>query len=81
MTVMYRAGLRLAETLALKPPDVDLDAGNIRLLRGKGHKARTVGLDEGAAAIVARWLDTRRTLSLRNGPLFCTLDSRPLQPR
>lgn len=80
IVVLYRGGLRLAEALALKPADVDLAAGTIRVLRGKGAKARTVGIDEGAAAIVARWIDKRRGLGLRSG-LFCTLAGDPLEPR
>jgi site-specific recombinase XerD len=81
MTVLYRAGLRLAEALALKPSDVDTDRGTVRVLRGKGKRARTVGLDAGASAIVARWIDKRKALGLSNGPLFCTLDGRELDQR
>ena len=47
ITVMYRTGLRIGEALALKPSDVDLDNGTLRVLHGKGDKARTVGLDAG----------------------------------
>jgi site-specific recombinase XerD len=82
MVALYRAGLRLAEALALKPSDVDLDVGEIRILRGKGAKARTVGLDDGAAAVIARWLDVRRQRGLaRCRWLFCTLDGHELDPR
>jgi site-specific recombinase XerD len=78
---LYGAGLRLAEALALKPADVDLDAGQIRVLHGKGDVARTAGIDAGALVHVARWADYRRTLGFRNGPLLCTLDGKPLSPR
>jgi site-specific recombinase XerD len=74
VTVMYRAGLRIAEALALKASDIDLTTGTVRILRGKGCKARTVALDPGALAVVQLWTDTRRAAGLRTGPLFCTLD-------
>ena len=57
ITVMYRGGLRLGEALQLKPKDLDAQKGTIRVLHGKGDKARLVGLDEGGWAIVQRWLD------------------------
>lgn len=71
ITVMYRGGLRLDETLALKPADVDPAAGTIRVLHGKGDKARVIGLDDGALAIIQRWMDKRGELGLRNGRCTC----------
>ena len=49
----------------------------MRVLHGKGDKARTVGLDSEAAAILGQWAERRRSLGLR-GPLFCTLKGEPL---
>jgi integrase/recombinase XerD len=77
IVVMARAGLRLAEALALKPADVDPQAGSIRILRGKGRKARTVGMPPDAMAVVQRWVDLYRQLGLR-GQLFATAAGRPL---
>lgn len=76
--VMYRGGLRVSEALALRPADIDPARGTVRVLHGKRDKARVVGLDDGAMAVVQRWMDKRGTLGFRNGPLFCTLDGRPL---
>jgi site-specific recombinase XerD len=77
--VMYRGGLRLGEALALHPKDVDAAAGTIRVLHGKGDRARVVGVDDGAMAVVERWLDRRQGLGLnRRQPLFCTLRGEPL---
>jgi integrase len=59
ITLMYRAGLRVSEALALQPKDVDLANGTIRVLHGKGDRYRAVGLDPGAAAVVAAWLAER----------------------
>lgn len=81
IAVMYGAGLRLSEALALRSADVDLDAGSIRVLHGKGDKARTVGIDDGALVHLARWMDTRRTLGMKGRVLLCTLDGGPLSPR
>jgi site-specific recombinase XerD len=78
VTVLYRCGLRIAEALALKTSDIDQDGATLRVLRGKGHKARTVGIDAGALASVQRWIDARKAEGIRNGPLFCTLRGDPL---
>jgi site-specific recombinase XerD len=81
ITVMYRAGLRLSEALALKPKDVDPEAGTITILHGKGDRRRVVGLDPGSMAIVLRWIDQRPSLGLpARSPVFCTLKGRPLHP-
>jgi site-specific recombinase XerD len=79
ITVMYRAGLRLDEALALKPSDIDMQQGSIRVLHGKGDKSRTVSLDDGGTAIVQQWMTRRSSLGFRNGLLFCTLDGKPVQ--
>jgi integrase/recombinase XerD len=79
ITVMYRAGLRLDEALALKPADIDVQQGSIRVLHGKGDKSRTVSLDDGGTAIVQQWMTRRSALGFRNGLLFCTLDGKPVQ--
>jgi site-specific recombinase XerD len=81
LAVMYGAGLRLAEVLALRPADVNVDNGSIRVLHGKGDKARTVGIDDGALIHLVRWIDARKALGIRTRSLFCTLDGDPLQPR
>jgi site-specific recombinase XerD len=81
ITTMYRAGLRLSEALALKPKDIDPDAGTITVLRGKGGRRRVVGIDPGSMAIVLRWVDKRRQYGLTGrSTLFCTLQGRPLHP-
>ena len=75
----YRAGLRLSEALALYPKDVETDKGVIRVLHGKGDKARTVGLPPDACVALDRWLDKRKKLKFNNKvPLFCTLEGKPM---
>ena len=46
------------------PSDLDLDTGELRVRKGKGGKFRTVVLDEGALAMMQRWLDKRAGLRL-----------------
>lgn len=70
---LYRAGLRIGEALALKPKDLDADAGTIRVLHGKGDKSRLVSMDATAFDVVGRWLAIRK-----GGPVFCTLQGKPL---
>jgi len=79
ITLLYRGGLRVSEALALQPKDVDRESGTVRVLHGKGNRARTTGLDPEAFALIERWLDKRaeRGLSGRR-PLFCTLDCKRL---
>ncbi len=94
ITLMYRAGLRVSEALALQPKDVDLENGIVRVLHGKGDRYRAVGLDPGAAAVVAAWLAERgraqRVAARANGvgdrqrdplsaaPLLCTAYGTPV---
>jgi len=79
LSVMYGTGLRVSEALALYPKDVDADAHSIRVLHGKGNKARTVGIDDGTLAKLQRWIDHRKDLKI-NGrhTLFCTLAGKVL---
>ncbi len=80
IAVLYRAGLRVSEALALKPQDVDASAGTIRVLRGKGGKARTVGVDDTALRFLERWLVHRAERSVSGAALFCSLSGDPLEP-
>src|ERR1017187_3129456 len=64
LTVLYRTGLRISELLALRLKDVDLEAGTLTVLHGKGDRRRVVGLDAGAAAILSLWLERRTALGL-----------------
>jgi site-specific recombinase XerD len=77
IVVLWRCGLRVSEALALHPKDVELDAGTVTVLHGKGDRRRVVGIDAQAAAVVAVWLRARATYELgRRAPLFCTIDAR-----
>jgi site-specific recombinase XerC len=74
ITVMYRSGLRVSEALNLAPKDVDVRAGSIAVLHGKGDRRRTVGIDPGAIPVIEHWVAVRRErLTPPPGvPLFCS---------
>ena len=79
IVALYRGGLRIAEAMALRPKDLDAQAGTVRILEGKGRKARTVGLDPGAFAQIELWLRVRAGRGINgHAAVFCTLEGRPL---
>jgi len=69
--VLWRAGLRISEALALTESDLDGDRGAVLIRRGKGGKRREVGMDRWAWEQLAPWLTLRSTLPV--GALFCVL--------
>ena len=71
--ILWRGQLRLSEALALKVADFD-PACTLRVLKGKGKKARVAVIDQQAADVLNAWLECRKKLDL-NGhkPIFCTL--------
>jgi len=79
LAVLFRSGLRIFEALALFPKDLDLAGGSLRVLHGKGDKARTAPLPSDAAEAVDRWLDCRKPRAHRPSPApgEKTLLSRP----
>lgn len=80
IAVLYRSGLRVSEALALERRDLNPAAGTITVRHGKGDRARAVGMDPAAFALIERWLDVRRQCGLsRLSVVFCTLDGRPVQ--
>ena len=78
IVVLWRAGLRISEALALAESDLDRDRGAIHVRRGKGGKRREVGLDRWAWEQIDPWLRLR--VSLRVGALFCVVNG-PTQGR
>jgi len=80
IAILYRCGLRIGEARALMPKDLDEKAGTVRVLRGKGDKARTVGLDSDGFAYVSRWLERRQKAGINGrAPLICTLQGKPVK--
>ncbi|MBY0310435.1 MAG: tyrosine-type recombinase/integrase [Phycisphaerales bacterium] len=70
---LYRTGLRIAEALSVYPKDIDAHRSAVRVLRGKGGRARTVGIDSGGVAMLQPWIERRQQIQLGDRhPLFCT---------
>jgi site-specific recombinase XerD len=55
LTVCYAAGLRVSESIALKPTDIDSKRMTIRVDQGKGAKDRYVMLSEQLLLILRDW--------------------------
>ena len=70
--VLWRAGLRISEALALTESDLEVSRGSVLVRRGKGGRRREVGMDEWAWDQLRRWLEAR--VSLPVGPLFCVIN-------
>src|SRR4051812_5266168 len=59
IVVLWRAGLRIHEALALNESDLDHRRGALLVRRGKGGRRREVGMDEWAWEQLQPWLDVR----------------------
>jgi len=70
--LLYGAGLRVGEVVALDVRDVDLLAREVRVM-GKGSKERVVPLPEAARAALGAWLESRRRPGYQAEPLFVSL--------
>jgi integrase len=71
IVVMWRAGLRISEALALTESDLDRVRGAVAVRHGKGGRRREVGMDRWAWEHLDPWLELR--ISLPVGALFCVL--------
>jgi len=65
LALLAYAGLRSQETCDIQLRDLDLDAGNVIVRKGKGRKARRVPLHSDAVALLRRYL---RELRCPDGP-------------
>jgi integrase len=72
IVVLWRAGLRIHEALALAEADLDPRRGSLLVRRGKGGRRREVGMDDWAWEQLAPWLAARVELPV--GPLFCVVN-------
>ena len=74
IVIMWRAGLRISEALALTESDLDADRGAILVHHGKGDKRREVGMDQWGWDLLRPWLAYRVQIAV--GALFCVIDGR-----
>jgi integrase len=68
IVVLWRAGLRIHEALALGEADLDPRRGSLIVRRGKGGRRREVGMDDWAWEQLQPWLNARADLPV--GPLL-----------
>ena len=73
--VLWRAGLRISEALALAETDLDRQRGAVLVRASKGGRRREVGMDRWAWEQLDPWLELRRRLPV--GALF--LLARPMR--
>jgi integrase len=78
IVILWRAGLRIQEALALAEADLDQRRGALLVRRGKGGRRREVGMDAWGWEELAPWLALRIELPLE--PLFCVING-PTQGR
>jgi site-specific recombinase XerD len=71
IVVLWRAGLRISEALALSESDLSRDRGAVLVRHGKGGKRREVGMDRWAWEQLDPWLALRAAHP--PGALFCVL--------
>ena len=72
IVIMWRAGLRIQEALALTEGDLDPRRGSLLARRGKGGRRREVGMDAWGWEQLQPWLDVRRELPV--SPLLCVIN-------
>jgi integrase len=75
IVVLWRAGLRVQEALALAEHDLDQRRGSLLVRNGKGGRRREVGMDEWGWDQLRPWLAVRAELPV--GPLFCVIAAGP----
>jgi site-specific recombinase XerD len=69
IVVLWRAGRRIHEAVALGEADLDQRRGSLLVRRGKGGRRREVGIDDWAWEQLQPWLVARVDLPV--GPLVC----------
>jgi site-specific recombinase XerD len=72
IVILWRAGLRIHEALALAEGDLDPRRGALLVRRGKGGRRREVGMDTWGWDELQPWLTLRVHLPV--GPLLCVLN-------
>ena len=65
IVLLWRAGLRIHEALALTEGDLDQRRGSLLIRRGKGGRRREVGMDAWGWEELRPWLELRPELPVR----------------
>jgi integrase len=64
IVLLWRAGLRISEALALQESDLDRSRGAVLVRRAKGGTRREVGMDRWGWEQLDPWLGIRRELPI-----------------
>lgn len=67
--LLYSSGLRASEITGLKPDDLDMKAGEVRVF-GKGNKERILPLGSRAKGAITEYLEVRDSLKPRSDYIF-----------
>jgi len=59
LSVMLNMGLRLNEVVNLKPGDINLTKGKLKVVQGKGSKDRLLGIPEATVYLLGQWRNVR----------------------
>jgi integrase/recombinase XerC len=79
LELFYSSGLRLAELVGLNLPDLDLQAGTVRVL-GKGSKERVLPVGKKARAALQDWLQQRSDLTKDEQAVFVGVRGQRINP-
>jgi len=74
---MLHCGLRLSEVINLKPGNINLTKGKLRIKSGKGGKDRDLAIPEYLVTLLEVWRDKRP----KSPYFFSTLKGKKLLPR
>jgi integrase/recombinase XerC len=82
LALLYGAGLRIAEALALKPSDIpEPGSGDALTVTGKGNKSRMVPILPAVVALIEDYVSLCPYDLPDDGPLFVGAKGGPLSPR
>jgi site-specific recombinase XerD len=73
LAVLYGAGLRRSELVALDLADYNPETSEVRVRRGKGRKARVCYAPAGCVLALDGWVQVR---GIDPGPLFCPINKK-----
>jgi site-specific recombinase XerD len=77
LSIMLNMGLRLNEVCNLRPGDINLTNGKLKVVQGKGKKDRLLGIPEVTANLLEEWRKKRP----RSDYFFCTMKGKRLSDR
>lgn len=83
LELLYGTGMRLAELLGLRPVDVDMDHGTLRVM-GKRAKERLIPMSGSIAGALEDWMKVRAALpggGAHDSPLLMGPGGKPLSRR